>query len=132
MGRNKPKFGKLLEQYVFSIAEKFIGLVDSKTQTGLIRLFSSINKELPLIIKQSKAETKAIKIMATRQITIETTLSYIVRIDILLEKAEKTIPNTARTIALISRYLSLKNKYSVALIKDRTLQQKDINRLEGR
>lgn len=130
MGHNKLTFGKLLEQYVFSVTGKFIALVDSKTQAKLIRLYTSINKELPLPVKPSKAEIKAIKgLIAIRQITIDTTLSYILRVDILVDKAEKTIPNTVKNIALLGRYLYLRNKYSVALIKIQALQQKDINRL---
>ena len=130
MGYNKLKFGILLEQYVFSVTEKFIGFVDSKNQTRLIRLFNKINKEIPLQVKPSRAEVKAIeRMIAIHQFAIEAILAYILRIDKLVEKAEKTIPNTAKNIILIASYLSLKNRYSVALVKIRVLQQKDINSL---
>lgn len=127
----KLKFAKLLEQYVFGVTGKFIDLVDSETQTRLIKLFNSINKQLPLLAKQSKAEVKAIeRLIAIHQITIDATLVCISRVDKLLEKAQKTIPNTAKNIALIASYLSLKNRYSVALIKVQALQKRDINSIE--
>lgn len=127
MGHKKLELGKLLEHYVFSVSETFIDLVDSNTQTKLIELFNSINKPLPKV-KQSKADVKAIGLLiAIHQLTIEATRSYILRIDNLVEKAEKTIPSTAKNIILIASYLSLKNRYSVALVKVQALQQKDID-----
>lgn len=127
MGHKKLELGKLLEHYVFSVSETFIDLVDSNTQTKLIELFNSINKPLPKV-KQSKADVKAIELLiAIHQLTIEATRSYILRIDNLVEKAEKTIPSTAKNIILIASYLSLKNRYSVALVKVQALQQKDID-----
>lgn len=127
MGHKKLELGKLLEHYVFSVSETFIDLVDSNTQTKLIELFNIINKPLPKV-KQSKADVKAIELLiAIHQLTIEATRSYILRIDNLVEKAEKTIPSTAKNIILIASYLSLKNRYSVALVKVQALQQKDID-----
>lgn len=131
MGHNKLKFSKLLEQYVFSVSEKFIGLVDREAQAELIRLFTSTDKEQLLNVKPLKVEINAIEeLIASHQVTIDTTLSYMIRIDTLVEKAEKTIPSTSKNSGLISRYLSLKNKYGVALIKVRALQQTDINRIK--
>jgi hypothetical protein len=125
------KFEKLLEQYVFKVTIEIIDLVSSKTQTKLIQLFTSINKEPSPRAKQSKAEVKAIRrLIAIHQITIEVTLGYILRVDDLIEKARKTIPNTAKNVVLIASYLSLKNRYSVALVKVQALQQKDINSIE--
>lgn len=131
MKHQKLKFEKLLEEYVYNISVKIIDLVDGETQASLIRLFTSINKELSPIVKQSKAEVKAIKqLIVIHQIAIEITLSYISRVDKLLEKAKKISPSTARNMALIASYLSLKNRYSVALINAQALQQKDIDRLQ--
>lgn len=131
MKHYKLKFAKLLEEYVFKISIEVIDLVDSKTQTLLIGLFTSINKELPLVEKQSIAEVETIKrLIALHQTTIEATLSYILRVDKLIEKAKKTIPNTAQNVVLVASYLSLKKRYSVALIKAQALQQKDINSIK--
>ena len=131
MEHNQLKFGNLLEHYVFSVALKFIDHVDSKSQTRLIELFNSINKELPPKAELSKAEVRAIeRLIAIHQITIETTLTYILRVDKLLKKAEKIIPSTAKNVVLIASYLSLKNRYSVALVKVQALQQNNISSLE--
>ncbi|SFC26178.1 hypothetical protein [Spirosoma endophyticum] len=131
MEHNKLKFSNLLEQYVYGITSIYIAHVDSEAQSKLIKLFNSINKELPLRAKQSKGEVSAIKqLIAAHQIKINLTLSYILRVDTLVVKAEKISPNSVKTVRLISRYLSLKNKYSDALVKIRVLQKKDIDSIK--
>ena len=43
--RRSKDFGKLLEQYVFCLADTFIDQADSETQQKLIRLFIEVDTE---------------------------------------------------------------------------------------
>ena len=131
MKHHQLPFDKLLEHYVFRVTLEIIDLVDSKTQTRLIRLFTRINKEPSPGAKQSVADVKTSKrLIALHQITIDTILSSISKVDTLIAKAQKAYPLSAQTKALMTRYVALKNRYLVALVKVQVLQQSHINRLE--